>query len=47
MKELLDKSLGKFTSLEDNVFWILSGYAFSTAQALKGKNEETPEEREE
>lgn len=46
MKELLDKSLGKFASPEDNVFWILSGYAFSTAQALKGKDEEKLEEEE-
>ncbi|KXG75845.1 hypothetical protein AN618_17550 [Fervidicola ferrireducens] len=47
MKELLDKSLGKFNSAEENVYWILSGYAFSTARGIMSKSAEKTAEKEE
>lgn len=36
MKELLDRNRDRLSSAEENVYWILSGYAYSTAQALRG-----------
>ena len=37
MKAHLDRSIGELGSPQENVYWVLSGYAYATQQAIRRK----------
>ena len=46
MKTLLDKELLSLNSPQENTYWILSGYAYATSQAIQHASRPKETEKE-